>query len=199
MGSPSLRDGQLGCPVSEITLGITQLRRRGREAQRILSPLRRGLPPVASESRSLRTHFVVGIHDGQKTSARPRDWLFRTAFPPIRGNYFEYWQPAGDELYSLERAYLNLIRLESYEIPPRAFLSLHCDPRVEEEEPHWQYKRGPHLHLQAAGEPFSRAHLCLSHGYLDLILYSIGSLTGALQRGIELVSEEILAHLLVRS
>lgn len=189
----------MGSELSVIALEIDQLVKRGQDVREILSPLRRDCPLVAFEHKSYRDYFVVGIHDGVKTASRPRDWLFKTAFPSIKGNYFEHWLPIDSGRYGLEKAYLNLFLLESHESAPKAFLSLHCDPQVDETSPHWQYKRGPHLHLQAAGHPFSRAHLCLSHGHLDLILDSIDSLTETFSKGIELVSEEILEQLIVVS
>lgn len=163
------------------------LTKRYKAVRKIIEPLRKSLPTIAIVPKTSSTVWRIFAHDGVQTTSNSRDIRFRTQFDSIRARYFEIWVPKASD-WVLTQAYLDLFQLDS-EHEFQKLLSLHCDPNEPASE---SYKRGPHLHLQAAGPPLCTGHIALGCQFTCRILESSKDLTEALQWASEMIATEVL-------
>jgi len=177
-------------PVIQIT--SKEFRSRSQPIRELLRPLSKqsGGPAVTFTGRSLR-QCVVGTHDGSPSSSGHQDWRFATFVPGLRANYFELWKRVDEESWCLDRAYLNIFQTDPTARTEKKFLSLHCDPNEPDDAPHAIYKRGPHLHIQAANDPFPHAHIALTGEHLGDVLSSFDSLFKAIEWAVRMLKEEV--------
>jgi hypothetical protein len=106
--------------------------------------------------------------------------------------YFELWKRIDEDLWFLDRAYLNMYKTDPATRQESKFLSLHCDPNEPDEAPHAIYKKGPHLHVQAADDPFPDAHIALAGRDLGPVLSSVDSLSRAIGWAVCMLRDEVL-------
>jgi len=174
-----------------IEIASSDLRHRGACARQVLRHLvgRRGGP--ASDGKSRAGAYIIGMHDGAPPSSNVGDWRFATTVHQFRANYSEVWEEVNEGAWCLRSAYLNIYRTDPATHHESAFLSLHCDPNEADDAPHARYKRGPHLHIEAAVAPLPHAHLALCLGNLDVALSSVDSLTQAMEQAIMMLKEEV--------
>lgn len=93
---------------------------------------------------------------------------FKTVSRNINANFYEIWRKStqSNKHYFLEKSYLHLYLTSDEYLQVREdseFILLHSDPNLQKNESHYEYKIGPHLHLQFA--PFGMPH---SHVALDI-------------------------------
>lgn len=137
--------------------------------------------------------FVLGVYDGGRPDGPVTDWRFSTKTRRIRANYHEIWLPVPGEtrMAHLERAYLTIYQTVSPDQEVK-LLALHCDPNEHGDDA--IYKRGPHIHVEAAQDPIPRAHIALAIGHLDNVLATASTLTEALNWSIVMIWDEVLAR-----
>jgi hypothetical protein len=148
--------------------------------------------PVITRQALGASQLVLGAQDAQDRQADYRTWRFNLRPTGFVGNYFEIWRPVPSNLYSLNRAYLNLYRLEG--LAEVEFLCLHCDPEEPVGTTTAAYKRGPHMHISVAGDPFKHAHIALGHSFLASILKNAVTLTTSLHNALRMIDHEVLAR-----
>lgn len=123
-------------------------------------------------------------------------WRFRTYMEDLRASYYERWTPtdATKRRYALERGYLHVFQRfgSGRDADERQIFALHCDPNETNGEVHARYKRGPHIHVSAAGWPLKDAHIALNFSHLEEILSSLEQLSVAWSNAITLVAEQVL-------
>jgi hypothetical protein len=107
--------------------------------------------------------------------------------------YFEAWSFEARNRYVLDQAYLNIYERDG--ASEKEVVCLHCDPSLPPNADHAKYKRGPHIHLSAAGFPYDRAHIPLQGPDLTPVLRSTEALQSALMWGVEMIRDEILVLL----
>ncbi|HEY3439608.1 MAG TPA: hypothetical protein VGK29_02605 [Paludibaculum sp.] len=140
--------------------------------------------------------FVLAAMTGSGDQHHYDDWRFNTRVAGIRAAYYERWRPvdAKRQTYSLERGYLHLFLRcgTGRDAGEEQILALHCDPNESEDAKHSPFKRGPHLHITAAGSPLCRSHIALNYSHLNDVLCSFESLCKAWDNAIELIGEQVL-------
>jgi hypothetical protein len=142
-----------------------------------------------------RRQHVLAVHDGLPTDVSDyQSWRFSTYRRGFRCQYFEIWTAVDDRffVYELYKAYLTLSRIYSRPLREDKLLALHCDPSTEDSERHAFYKQGPHIHLDAAKYPLSRAHIALNRGHLPQVLASADSLSDEIGAAVTMLKEEVL-------
>lgn len=178
-------------------------RRRATAVRELLQPLvtnpeanrTAGYIQCQKAATASRRNYVLAGHSGGVTSDIDyRSWRFSTYRRDFRCGYFEIWRPVDERsrVYELYRAYLTLFRVPRRQPEEDDLLALHCDPTIEDSEPHAFYKRGPHLHVISAGYPLSHAHFALNQGHLSDIMESIESLSAAFAVAINMLREQVL-------
>lgn len=182
-------------------LEVSRLTRRATAVRELLLPLVTnpddesvGYIQCQKARTASRRNFVLAGHSGVSPDVDYRDWRISTYRRDFRCRYYEIWEPADErfQTYKLYRAYLTLFRIPRRQPTEDDLIALHCDPTIDESEPHALYKRGPHLHMSFAGHPYSHAHLALNQGHLTDTLKDIESLSNALATSIGMLKEQIL-------
>lgn len=177
-------------PVMQMTL--REFRGRGQRVSRLMRPLTKAEHGPAWDLRRTQYSIAIGTHDGSPTESNPAEWRFATRVSGLRAAYYEVWTRVGHDRLCLQKAYLNVFRTNRVTNDETKFLSLHCDPNEPNSAPHARYKKGPHLHIQAAQKPFPSAHIALTCGHLDIILSSVESLSDAIGWAVHMLREEVL-------
>lgn len=170
------------------------LQRRLQGVRSLLAPLLSNDVATGAFYRPRATR-IIGSYSGPKPNNEDfRNWRFRTTARMIRGMYFEQWDAVDEtqDNWFLKKAYLSLFSFGSLG-NEKELVSLHCDPNEANTEPHWLYKRGPHLHVKAAEEPIPHAHIALNLFELDAILTSSDNLLTAFGQSLEMLSDQILS------
>lgn len=175
-----------------IQMTLQELKSRGQQVSRLMRPLARVKYGPASEVKSTQHSFMIGTHDGSPSESDPTEWRFSTRVSGLRAAYYEVWTRVDDDYWCLEKAYLNVFRTDRATEDETKYLSLHCDPSQPDSAPHARYKKGPHLHIQVAEEPFPQAHIALTGGQLDEVLCSLESLSQAIGWAVQMLREEVL-------
>lgn len=175
-----------------IVIDLDQLNPRVTVVRSILQPLKRGRPvPCAMPPHQYQGGKFIAAHDGGKLGDHPRDWNFRTFAHNIWCQYFELWKPNDTHSqWSLDKAYLTLLAMNREQRKLEELICVHCDPDATDEEPLRTFKRGPHLHVVKS--PLAKSHFPLNLGHLDAVLFSVDSLTSALQGAIAVLAEEVV-------
>jgi hypothetical protein len=166
---------------------------------RPLSPLRAGpathrLQPQYNRTAN-RNEVVIAAYDGPRPGTAFRDWSFATKTNGIRGSYFELWSMApDDDRWALQQAYLHLVFVEPAGGRRSEILALHCDPNEPAGAPHVVNKRNLHVHVTAAPDPISHAHIALNRRASPSEWDDVSRLAAAWSDAINLLSEEVLAR-----
>jgi hypothetical protein len=172
------------------------LQSRAESVKRMLRPLINRQTVLAVEIPERQPLITIVALSGQPLLNHYSDWRFNTYVRGIRAGYYERWSPTDSSRrrYYLERGYLHLFRRvgASRDATEEQVLALHCDPNEPPNTPHARYKRGPHLHISAAGSPLDESHIALNYSHLDEVLGSFNSLCAAWDNSIKLVKDEIL-------
>ena len=184
-------------PVIQVT--SEELGARGQHVRKLLRPLSKRPDGPAWRPKTTQYNYVIGTHDGSPSSSSHQDWRFATFVPGLRAMYFELWKRVDDESWCLDRAYLNIFQTDPTTRTESKFLSLHCDPNEPDDAPHAIYKRGPHLHIQAANDPFPHAHITLTGEHLGDILSSFDSLFRAIEWAVRMLKEEVFDAMMYKS
>ena len=177
-----------------IQLGVHELRNRGEQVRQLLRPLSKRPGGPAWSTKRGTAEFIVGTHEGSPLQSSHQDWRFSVFIPNFRAMYFERWlrsQEDHREFWYLNRAYLDIYQIVG-PTQENKFLCLHCDPNEPDGASHVLYKRGPHLHINAASYPISSAHIALNAGFVAEILSSTDSLTEAMRIALVMLKEEVL-------
>lgn len=141
-----------------------------------------------------RRQHILAVHGGGHTDTNYQTWRFSTYRWDFWCKYYEIWVSVDERsfVYELNRAYFTLFQV--FRRPPREenLLALHCDPIVEDADPHALYKQGPHLHMDFAEDPLPHAHIALNRSHLAEVLQSADSLSVAFAAAISMLKEQIL-------
>lgn len=169
---------------------------RGQEICSMLVPLA-GPSRLAYNIVPYRSQLMIGIHSGSRLDSNVADWRFSTIVRGIRAAYHERWIAVDErrQRFYLERAYLHLFRRRAHESEEAQIMALHCDPNEPDDSglmKHATYKRGPHIHVSAAQQPFPHSHLVLNATQIHDVLSSIDSLHSAARSGIVLLRDQVL-------
>jgi hypothetical protein len=173
-----------------------RLRARGHHICDMLTPLAGSLR-LAYNVVPNRSQVMIGVHSGSPLGDDIRDWRFSTVVRGIRAGYHERWIAVDEKRlrFYIERAYLHLYRRRLHESEETQVIALHCDPNEPDDSGifrHSVYKRGPHVHVTAAQQPFQHSHLALNAAEIDEVLHSLESLDRALISGIGLLRDQVL-------
>lgn len=183
--------------MPRIRIDEDRLRRRGSEMSSLLLPLRgieRGGP--AWERRPFGQSRIKLVARDSDLTPNVDEWRFATFLRDFRAAYQEVWvsvDPVRQRYWCLEKAYLNIYRVNRVTHENDEFVLLHADPEEPDTTAGARYKQCPHLHIKAATEPIPHAHIALAHGYIDVILSSETNLFSSMRLGIELICDEILS------
>ena len=168
-----------------------ELARRGARIMELLRPISlRQSGPAWSRVAVGATYVILGAHDEARPTSDYRDWRFSIIARGFVAMYFEVWRFESRDRFVLDKAYLNLYK--KTDSGEREIICLHCDPSLPEDADHARYKRGPHIHMSAAGHPYDRAHIALGGPDLTEALRSTNSLHSALTWGIEMIRDEMI-------
>lgn len=111
----------------------------------------------------------------------------------MRGSYVEHWyEDKADSMWFLERAYLTLYQVDAVHDTEDEILAIHTEPSIDPKKPSGCYRRCPHLHVIRVPGNLHRAHLALEFGQAEENLASVATLTGALSRAVQMLSDEVL-------
>ena len=155
----------------------------------ILCPLTAMVLPLSFKPRSTSQVYELSVFDGS-TQYIGRQF-FSTFVDDVAASYTEKWHRYEDYYY-LSQAYLHLYRIENYGSDMRELVLLHCDPNLPPGEEDNPYKRSTHLHVEVAGDPLSKAHLCLSIGNPESCIESIASLSHTFRNAVIMLRDEVL-------
>lgn len=194
-----------------IKMPMRDLTSRGNDVRTMLVPIAAAnqVGGPAWEFKSGSSVVVIGTHDGSPAGSDYRHWTFSTVRPDVRAQYFERWlkfEERGQELWFLERAYLNIFKVDRTTRGLDEILCLHCDPDdapdenlKDEDLDKYQkllkqsyYKKHPHLHVVAADAPFPHAHLALHVGFMEQVLSSAGALSEVFRHAVQMIKDEVL-------
>ena len=169
---------------------------RGHQICEMLAPLA-GKGRLAYHLASRRSEVMIGIHSGARPEFSLTDWRFSTIVNGIWAGYHERWFAVDEKRkkFFIDRAYLHLYRRRPSEQDETEITALHCDPNEPDDSgllKHAVYKRGPHIHLTAAEQPFPHSHIALNAMEIDSVLGSIDSLHKAVTAGIVLLRDQVL-------
>lgn len=142
-----------------IKLPEANVQRRKSHIRTLLSKVARVKGGPAISQYGTGRQLVIGAADVRQTNQNHTDWRFALSAHKFFGNYYEIWQPLNSTEWTLFRAYFHIYKMEG--LNEKEFLCLHCDP-TEPNTHAAKYKRGPHLHISAAGDPFDHAHIALA-------------------------------------
>jgi len=183
-----------------IRISEDYLKARPRCVQRMLRPLRNRELACQILPGPYGGTCAIAAHDGLERETYEaeayRSCSFTTIRPGIRGRYFELWLPDRDRKYwALERAYLTIYRVDIASQEPMEMICLHCDPLTTEDEPLRTYKRGPHLHVEVASDPWPDCHFAMCLSSLDKVMSTSTRLTRAFGSIVQMIRSEVLTRL----
>jgi hypothetical protein len=183
--------------MAAVALASADLHRLRKQAvRRLVAPLLPEPPSITVEQIGFgRDTFTLGIlPKGRSPSSilNPEDALVPTYVSGLLLNYYESWKEVrGSDQYYLDRAYMHMhLRLGGAQ--PRQILSLHCDPGMHHSQEHYQYKRGPHLHVEGANPNLARAHISLCLTDVELGGSDVRQLTESFRAAVGLVVKELV-------
>lgn len=167
---------------------------RWKTVQQLLRPLSdKGRVKCAFADGIWRTGKALGAFDGNRPQGDPTGWQFRSSVTSVKCRYHELWLPeeAGDT-YRLDRAYLTIFQSARPQ-DVLELMSLHCDPHDTSPIPMCDFKRGPHVHVNAkALDPMPKCHFPLNYGHLDVVMDSVDSLTKALRDAVAVIQHDVI-------
>lgn len=181
--------------MASITISIRDINTRIKDIQDILKSLGKGKNiPCQFHLPKVEGGKIIGAHSrGQDKKSDFRQGRFRIFATPVYCQYYELWKSQDDgRFWYLYRAYLNFFRMERSKRLLEEFISIHCDPEDDSEEPTCTYKRGPHLHVKKAIDPIPRCHFPLNLNHLEKVLSSRHSLTNAIKQAIQVICDEVI-------
>jgi hypothetical protein len=165
----------------------------------LLQPLSRIKSGPACDQQLIGNKAIIlGAHEGGILHSKFGDWRFATCQRDCWANYYELWIliDSKNEKYCLNKAYLTIYRRNAarHVDEETELLCLHCDPYEHDDgaNPSAVYKRGPHLHVEAADDPIPKAHFALTVGNSVAVLASTAKLTQTLHLCIKMIRCEVL-------
>ncbi len=171
---------------------------RAKDIRTLLSPIAKVATGPATKTRSTPGTFIIATYDGSLPQSDFRDWRFKVYVNNMSAGYFEVWKdPERKGKWHLEKAYLHIYTMVPELRDEKEFLCLHCDPNESEEDKHYFYKVGPHIHIKQADSPIPHSHIALNRSHLPEVLSSIDTLTKAFSLGVNMIKEQVLDALLI--
>jgi hypothetical protein len=190
-----------------LALSEAELERRRKDLRERLQPLTADYSYIQASYEPLGTNDkAIKLHQGQKGGLRYNQCRINLTGSDLSVCYFEIWQyiavSTGQRrgrlgsvgrppLYQLEKAYLHVYSPKSSG-DEEEVLFLHCDPQLPRDSKHHKYKAGPHVHFEVAGDPWSRAHVPLCHGWQKEVLKNMEALDAAIGRAVEFIADELV-------
>lgn len=195
--------------LPHIRLTIDKLSTRGEDIRKMLIPIAgQSGGPAWKPSGVSSSEMIIGTHGGAPPISGHKEWYFPTILSDFRAQYYERWLKfvsQQQEIWYLERAYLNIYRKDRNTRDYREFMCLHCDPACRPEEnlkqedinlynrliKQTQYKELPHLHIIVSEPPFPHAHLALNVGQRQHVLSSIENLSESMKHAVQMIKDEV--------
>lgn len=177
----------------DLSLTVEELQTRGSVVRKLLRPISKVEGGPAFEFDRRGRNWWIGTYDRPRLDKKLQDLTFKTIARSIRGNYYEQWKKIKPGKWRIEKAYLNLLMISESTRSQSKYVSLHCDPHEPEDQPHFTYKRQPHLHIQNATD-LAHSHLALTGGYFDKTHASVRSMSDAIDWSIRMVKDEVLSR-----
>lgn len=171
-------------PASEVV-------KRAAKIRVLLRPIARATSGPATATISASSIWIIASRDEAYATSHYRDWRFATCVDRHHAMYFEAWKRIDDKRFRWQSAYLNIYKRTSGDEEVEV-ICLHCDPAESPSAAHARYKRGPHLHISAAGDPLKRAHLALHVENVSTMLEKCQAIHDHLASGIRMIREEVL-------
>lgn len=172
-------------------LPASEVPKRAAKIRALLRPIARAPSGPATEDVHLGGVWIIGTRDEVRTTSNYRDWRFATRVTHYHAMYFEAWKPVDPKRYRWQSAYLNIYKRIGAD-KEEEVICLHCDPSESLAAPHSRYKRGPHLHVSAAGDPLKHAHLALHVDQVEVMLQKCQSIHDHIASGIQMIRDEVL-------
>lgn len=173
-------------------LAASEVAKRAAKIRILLRPIARAAESgPATEMLHLGGLWIIGTRDEAPATSNYRDWRFATRVARYHAMYFEAWKPIDAKRYRWQSAYLNVYRRTDGDNEVEV-ICLHCDPAEPAAAAQARYKRGPHLHVSAAGDPLKHAHLALHVEQVDMMLQKCQSIHDHLASGIQMIRDEVL-------
>ncbi len=135
--------------------------------------------------------LAVGV-PGDAAQGSYRDWTFPTRVERIRGQYFEEWIRSDRQGWELKHICFHLFRVESPRAIPKEIVAVHSEPGEDGVSFSSKLKKGPHLHVKAAGDIIGEAHFPLCLSCLESVLSSTDCLMNAIRELIEVLAVEVI-------
>jgi hypothetical protein len=185
--------------VSKLSLDTNDLYRSRRAAVlRTIAPLIDRSKVLIIPLQNVTTKHILIAQPratGSRLPLNADDARVRSKSPDVTINYYEQWTPdeAAPSMYNLDRIYLHLfLKYELQEVQWRQVLCLHCDVDLKNTDPHYRYKRGPHLHIIGADPRIDRAHISVVLHDEKLGGETVEELTSSIANAISMIEKEIL-------
>jgi hypothetical protein len=181
--------------MPRVVLDDKAVAQRGAQIPDLLRPIRGEIGGPAWQRLSGQGGIIYATRDAT-IEADYAGWRFATFLPDFYAAYHELWMPLDSKKqkqWCLNKAYLNIYRVDRLLRTQVEYICLHCDPEDADSDDHKAcYKQSPHIHVKAANDPIPKAHIALSHGFIDAVLKSHDDLFHAMYLGMELIRDEIL-------
>ena len=169
----------------------SEVTKRAAKIRVLLRPIARAAAGPATETVHSGGLWIIGTRDEAQVTSNYRDWRFATPIARHHAMYFEAWKQIDSKRYRWQSAYLNIYKRTAGGNEEEV-ICLHCDPAEPAAAAHSRYKRGPHLHVSAAGDPLKHAHLALHVEHVDEMLQKCQSIHDYLASGIQMIRDEVL-------
>lgn len=168
-----------------------ELTNRAVKIRTLLRPISRSEAGPATETINSNPLWIIAGRDEASSTSNYRDWRFATRVAHHHAMYCETWKRVDQKRFRWQTAYLNIYRRTRSD-EEEEVICLHCDPAESPLAAHARYKRGPHLHVSAAGDPLKRAHFALHVNQVDEMLQKCQSIHDHLASGIQMIRDEVL-------
>lgn len=169
---------------------------RGLTIQKLLRPIAKvDTGPAWRFAPSIGHVKVLGTHDGSIHSDNFSEWRFASIVPRIFIMYYELWKLAADNQCFIERAYLQIYKVNKLNGSENEIVCLHCDPNEPKNSKLYIYKCIPHIHMRTAEHPLNHSHIPLALGQDKFALKSVDTFDNFLSLSIQFIHDEILGRL----
>lgn len=172
-------------------LATSEVAKRASKIRVLLRPIAKAASGPATEAIHTGGLWIIGTRDEAQSASNYRDWRFATPVTRYHAMYFEAWKQIDTKRYRWQSAYLNVYRKTGVG-QEEEVICLHCDPAESPAAAHARYKRGPHLHVSAAGDPLKHAHLALHVDQVDVMMQKCQTIHEHLASGIQMIRDEVL-------
>lgn len=175
----------------KILVDQKSLYKRGNSLNSLLRPIRSNNSPFAWKIVTGVNQIVIATREKNVTSDF-RDWRINTFHSNLKANYFEVWRSEKNNLWCMEKCYLNFFYLNRSTQNESEYICIHADP-LEINYTHLIYKQSIHIHISKAEDPIPHGHLAIGHQFLSSIYASEQTFFSHFKEYLQLIVHEILS------